>query len=121
VFLIVRADFTRVARLACSLSFGLLRQHLRRDVWTMEEQLAVTDLVTDRVARGGVLPAEFLYLPLLLGGLLVAAQVQMPGENLAQGLDLLAQACHRRNVDLAENQDLVQILEQLLKMSRPSS
>jgi hypothetical protein len=121
VFLVVRADFARLARLACSLSFGLLRQHLKRDLWTMEEQLAVSDLLTARVARGGSLPAEFLYLPLVLGGLLVATQVQMPGENLEQGLDLLAQARQRRNVDLAQNQDLVAILDRLLQLAPPAS
>jgi hypothetical protein len=120
LFLVVRADFARVARLACSLSFGLLRQHLKRDAWTMEEQLAVGDLLTSRVSRGGSLPAEFLYLPLVLGGLLVAAQVQMPGENLAQALDLLAEARQQRRVHLAENQELEAILDRLLQMARPA-
>jgi hypothetical protein len=86
VFLVVRADYARIARLAISLSFGILRRRLGRDVWSKEEQLAVTDLVANRVERGGSLPAEFLYLPLLLGGLMVAENVQMPGEDLGQSL-----------------------------------
>jgi hypothetical protein len=118
IFLIARADYARVTRLAISLSFGMLRQSLKRDVWSLEEQLAVADLVADRVERGGSLPAEFLYLPLLLGGLLVAAQVTMPGEKPAQSLGLLAQARHKRSADLAENPELVALLDRLLQMAQ---
>jgi hypothetical protein len=121
VFLIVRADYARIVRLAMSLSFGMLHQHLNRDVWTMEEQLAVTDLVADRVERGGVLPAEFLYLPLLLGGLMVSHEVQMPGENLAQSLDLFAKARQQRAPDLAENPELNALLDRFLQMARSAS
>ena len=117
VLLVVRADYARIARLAISLSFGLLRQRLKRDVWIVEEQRAVADLVADRVERGGALPAEFLYLPLLLGGLLVAGRVTMPGEKPAQSLALLAQARQKRSADLAENPELVALLDQLLQMA----
>ncbi|HSR35336.1 MAG TPA: hypothetical protein VLY63_32605 [Anaerolineae bacterium] len=113
VFLVVRADYARIARLACSMSFGLLRQRLSRDVWTMEEQLAVTNLIADRVERGGALPAEFLYLPLLLGGLMVVGQVQMPGEDLAQSLKLFATAREKRSAVLADNTQLVALLDRL--------
>jgi hypothetical protein len=117
VFLIVRADYARIARLAISLSFGLLRRRLGRDVWTMEEQLAVADLVTDRVERGGILPVEFLYLPLLLGGLMVASEVQMPGEKLSQSMALLAQARQKHTADLAEIPELVAILDRLVQVA----
>jgi hypothetical protein len=118
VFLVARADYARIARLAVSLSFGLLRQRLGREVWTLEEQLAVADLVADRVERGGVLPAEFLYLPLLLGSLLVANQVLMPGEKPAQSLALLAQARQKRSADLAENPELIALLDRLLQLTQ---
>ncbi len=118
VYLIVQGDYARIARLAISLTFGMLRQRLGRDVWTMEEQLAVTDLLADCVERGGTLPAEFLYLPLILGGLMVAYQVQMPGENPVQSLDLLEKAREQRSADLAENPDLVRLLDWLLKAAR---
>jgi hypothetical protein len=121
ILLIVRADYARIVRLAISLSFGMLRQRLGREVWTMEEQLAVTDLVADRVERGGALPAEFLYLPLLLGGLMVNHEVQMPGENLAQSLDLFAKARQQRAADLAENPELNALLDRFLQMARSAS
>ncbi|MEJ2210117.1 MAG: hypothetical protein P8129_13920 [Anaerolineae bacterium] len=119
VLLICRADYARMARLAISLSFGLLHLRLQRDLWTREEQVAVADLVADRVERGGLLPVEFLYLPLLLGGVLVAGEVQMPGEKPAQSLALLGQAYHKRTADLAENPELVALFQKLLT-SRPA-
>ncbi|MGD2206420.1 MAG: hypothetical protein PVH17_06545 [Anaerolineae bacterium] len=121
ILLVVRADYARMARLAISLSFGSLHRRLKRDLWTMEEQLGVADLVTDRVERGGVLPAEFLYLPLLLGGLIVADQVQMPGENLSQSLTLLAEAQEKRSDELAENPELVALFDRLLQLTRSAS
>jgi hypothetical protein len=120
VLLIVRADYARITRLAISLSFGLLRQRTGSVPWSLEEQLAVTDLVASRVEHGGALPAEFLYLPLLLGGLLVASDVQMPGEDLGQSLDLFAKARAKREADLEHNQELVALLdrfEQQVKVS----
>jgi hypothetical protein len=118
VFLVVRADYARISRLACSLSFGMVRHQQRRDIWNLEEQLAVTDLIADRVERGGGLPAEFLYLPLLLGGLMVAGNVKLAGENLTQSLDLFATARLRRNDELAQNPDLVALLDQLWQRAR---
>jgi hypothetical protein len=120
VFLIVRADYARIARLACSLSFGMLRRQRRRDIWNLEEQMAVTDLVADRVERGGTLPAEFLYLPLLLGGLMVADKVRLAGEDLAQSLDLLTKARQQREDELGHNPDLVALLDQLGQAARSS-
>jgi hypothetical protein len=120
VLLIVRADYARIARLAASLSFGMLHQQLGRDVWTIEEQLAVTDLVADRVERGGSLSAEFLYLPLLLGGLMIASEVQMPGENPIQSLDLFAKAREKRTAELEHNQELSTLLDRMEQQARSS-
>ncbi|MBN1138737.1 MAG: hypothetical protein JXM73_19285 [Anaerolineae bacterium] len=119
--LIARADYGRMIRLAESVSFGLLRQSLGHIPWTLEEQLAITDLVVNQVEQGGNLPAEFLYLPLLLGGLLVASQVQMPGENLSQSLSLLTKAYNQRTTDLTDNPELMTILEQLLRSAQARS
>jgi hypothetical protein len=118
--LIVRADYARIARLAISLSFGMLRQQSGRDIWTLEEQLAVTDLVADRVERGGTLAAEFLYLPLLLGGLMIASEVQMPGEDRSQSLDLFAKARQQRAAELEHNQDLNALLDRMEQQARSS-
>ena len=121
VFLIVRADYPRITRLAISLSFGMLRRQIGVEPWTREEQLALADLVANRVERGGTLPAEFLYLPLVLGGLMVASGMQMPGENVAQSLGLLVTARDRRTTELAENPELNHLLDQLLQLARQRS
>ena len=49
---------------------------------------------------------------------MVAYQVQMPGENPAQSLNLLDKARQQRNAGLAENVDLVRLVEWLLKAAR---
>jgi hypothetical protein len=118
VFLIARADYARIARLGVSLGFGLLRQLLKKDIWTLEEQKAVADLVADRVERGGGFSVEFLYLPLLLGGIIVAQQVEMPGEDLQQSLDLMDQARQEREAELAENPELTEIFDRLMQIAR---
>ena len=120
VLLITRADYARIARLAASLSFGMLYRRIGRDMWTLKEQLAVTDLVADRVERGGNLPAEFLYLPLLLGGLMVASRIQMPGEDTSQSLDLLAKARQLREPELEHNQELTMLLDRTERQARAS-
>ena len=120
VVLIVRADYARITRLAASLSFGMLRQQFGRDMWTLEEQLAVADLVVARVERGGTLPAEFLYLPLLLGGLMVASKIQMPGEDTDQSLDLFTKARQQREVELEHNPELTTLLNQIEEQVRAS-
>lgn len=121
LFLVVRADYARIVRLGISLSFGMLRHRLGRDIWSMEEQLAVADLVGNRTERGGSLPAEFVYLPLLLGGLLIAGQVQMPGEDLEQSLDLFAKARQQRADELGEIPELVSLLDQLEQAARAAA
>jgi hypothetical protein len=121
VFLVVRADYARIARLAISLSFGMLRHYLGREIWTLDEQLAVTDLVADRAERGGRLPVEFLYLPLLLGGLVVSEKVLMPGETLSETLDLFSKARQQRDDALAQNPDLTSVLDQFLSRARAAS
>ena len=118
ISLIARADYGRMIRLAESISFGLLKQRLGHAPWTLEEQLAVTDLVANRVEQGGSLPAEFLYLPLLLGGLSVASKIQMPGEILSQSLSLLAKSYNQRTTELADNPELATIFEQLLRSAQ---
>jgi hypothetical protein len=121
IFLIARADYARMTRLAISLSFGLLRRQIKRDIWSVDEQIAVADLVAERVEHGGPLPAEFLYLPLLLGGLMIAREVQMPGETLSQSLALLAQARKKRADTLAEIPELAALLDRLLQLAQAAA
>ncbi len=115
IYLVARADYPRLTRLASSLTFGLLRHRWQQEPWTKEEQIAVAEYVAQCVELGRALPAEFLYLPLLLGGLMVSKDVQMPGEKPAQSLALLAKARELRSAELAENPELTGLLDHLLR------
>ena len=103
-----------MTRLGISVSFGLLKQRHGRSLWTHEEQLAVSNLVADLVDRGGSLPAEFLYLPLMLGGLLVSSQLQLQHEDLEESITLLRHARLDRHAQLAANPELTALLDDLL-------
>jgi hypothetical protein len=64
--------------------------------WPYAEQRALRDLVMQCQSSGAPLPVEFLYLPLILGGLAVAHELTLEGENVQQSLDLLVAAKHNR-------------------------
>lgn len=118
VLLVARADYARMTRLAMSLSFGLLRERFKRDIWSLEEQAAVSHFVSARVERPAPIPAEFLYLPLILGGLMVGRQVTMPGEDVAQSLGLLTKGLEERQAELDENLELSEILGRLFQEAK---
>jgi hypothetical protein len=107
-----------MTRLAMSLSFGLLRERFKRDIWSLEEQAAVSHFVSARVERPAPIPAEFLYLPLILGGLMVGRQVTMPGEDVAQSLGLLTKGLEERQAELDENLELSEILGRLFQEAK---
>jgi hypothetical protein len=115
--LVARADYPRLVRLACALTFGLLRRKLGRDVWEMEEQRAVGEFVSQRLEASQPLSAEFLYLPLIVGGLLVNQELTLPGENLGESYVLLASARQKREAALSENPELGALLDKLLPAS----
>jgi hypothetical protein len=95
LLVVAQAGYEHLLRLSTAMSFGLVDRAMGRVVWSNEEQRAVIDLLSNTVCRGqGTLPPEFLYLPLILGGLAVAKKMTMPAEDLNQSLQLLAQA-HR--------------------------
>lgn len=93
LWIVVQVGYEHLLRLSAAMSFGLIDRAMGREVWSNEEQQGVVDLLTKMVCREqGTLPPEFLYLPLILGGLAVARETKMPGEDLSQSLQLLAQA-----------------------------
>lgn len=95
LWVVTQVGYEHLLRLSIAMSFGLLDRAMGREVWSNEEQRAVIDLLVSTVVQGqGTLPPEFLYLPLILGGLAVAKELKMPGEDLPHSLQLLDQA-HR--------------------------
>ncbi len=108
IWLLVEVGYPRLIRLAIAISFGLLEEELGRRVWTIEEQAGVNDFITGRLETGQPLPVEFMYLPLLLGSLLVTHQVVMEGEDPQQSLHSLARAKEERMADFPQDDEELQ-------------
>lgn len=116
LWVVSQVGYEHLLRLSAAVSFGLIDRTMGRPVWSNEEQQAVIDLLADAVCRQGrELPAEFLYLPLILGGLIVARELTMPEEDLNHSLHLLIQAYHDR-ADVFEGEVAVvnDLFEQLV-------
>lgn len=112
--LLCQVGFPRLVRLGAALAFGLLRNALGKDPWTLEEQQAVAELLGKRMAEPGPLGVEFAYIPLVLGGVLVNRMVVMPGEDPQQTLALARKAVVSRGKDLDVVPELPPLLEQFL-------
>lgn len=113
--MVTQVGYERILRLAIALSFALVSETLKREPWTVEEQRAVANLVLDCISQGEPLPIEFLYLPLLLGSLVIARKVTMPEENIGHSVQLLAQAKSKRAESFDEElQELNKIFDTLL-------
>lgn len=97
VWLVTELGFTHVTELAVALSFALSEELLDRQVWSPTEQRAVREFVADSLGEGKPLPTEFLYLPLILGGLATADRVQFEGEDIGESLRLLRKAKDERS------------------------
>ena len=95
-WLMREVGYSRIVRLAIALSFALVESTLKRQPWLPDEQRALADLVIGNLESGNLLPVEFLYLPLLMGGALLMREVVMEGENPQQSLQMLAQAKRER-------------------------
>jgi len=114
--LISGVGLPHVLELAIALAFSLIEETLGREPWQASEQRALRDLVLQCQSTGASLPVEFLYLPLVLGGLVVAHDVVLEGEDVQRSLDLLCTAKKTRaewfaDVELAEIND---VFEELL-------
>jgi hypothetical protein len=98
-WLVSEVGYSRIVRLTIGLSFALVESALKRQPWLLEEQRALADLVVGNLESGHPLPVEFLYLPLLMGSVLVMRLVVMEGEDPQQSLQMLAQAKKERAKD----------------------
>jgi hypothetical protein len=121
LWVVSQVGYEHLLRLSAAVSFGLLDRTMGRPMWSNEEQQGVIDLLSGAVCRRArELPSEFLYLPLILGGLAVAKELKMPKEDLDHSLHLLIQAYQDR-ADVFEGEIAVvnDLFEQLtLKAKR---
>jgi hypothetical protein len=114
--LVTGIGYPHVLELAIALAFSLIEETLGHQPWLPAEQRALRDLVLHCQNTGAVLPVEFLYLPLVLGGLTVAHELVLEGENVQQSLDLLCAAKKTRAEWFADSElaELNDIFEELL-------
>lgn len=120
LWIVTQVGYEHLLRLSTAVSFGLMDRAMGRDVWSNEEQRGVIGLLSNTVCRGqGTLPSEFLYLPLILGGLAVARELRMPEEDLHHSLQLLEQA-HRDRASIFNGEVAVvnDLFEQLMLEAR---
>ncbi len=117
--------YRHIVRLSIALSFGLIGRVAGSPPWSKEEQSALMEYVVDALEEGLPLEPDFLYLPLMLGALIVVKNIQLPGEDMAHTVRLIKQAREARQ-NLFEDQDLVianrlyaSFLQKALKVSSP--
>lgn len=120
LWVVTQVGYEHLLRLSTAMSFGLVDRFTGREVWSNEEQQAVMDLLCNTVCRGqGTLPPEFLYLPLILGGLAVSRELTMPEEDWHHSLQLLIQA-HQDRADIFDEEVALvnDLFEQLVREVR---
>jgi hypothetical protein len=108
LWLVTELGYTHVLELAIALGFSILAEKLGREPWTPAEQRALRDYIVACLDRGSALPAEFLYLPLILGGMVVAGEIVLQGESVSDSLRLLGKAKAER-ADVFADPDLEEI------------
>ena len=104
LWLVTQLGYTHVLELAVAQSFTLVEQAVGRQVWSAVEQRAARGYIVESLHAGTPLPVEFLYLPLILGGLAVARELVMDGEDVEQTLALL-QAARGERTDAFSSQE----------------
>jgi hypothetical protein len=96
LWLVTQLGYTHVLELAIASSFALVEDTIERQVWSYAEQRAARDFVVESLNEGAPLPAQFLYLPLILGGLVVAHDLVLDGEDVRETIGLIQTAKTRR-------------------------
>jgi hypothetical protein len=122
MWVIRNVGFHHLLRLSVALSFGVVRQALGRHPWSVEERRAVISLVADSIEARQSLPAEFLYIPLLMAATSVSRQLVMDDEDSEQSLRLLKKAKAAR-ADVFADPDLAEanlIFDRLMDAALPT-
>jgi len=107
-WLLTQLGYTHVVELAIAISFALVEDALGRELWSGAEQRPVREYITECLGNGATLPAEFLYLPLILGGIVISDQLMLEDEDLEESLRLLGKSKAERE-DLFADPDLAML------------
>jgi len=108
LWLVTQLGYTHLVELAIALSFSLVEEMLQREPWSPAEQSALRNFIVECLDTGAELPVEFLYLPLVLGGVAVASEVVLKEETVSDSLRLLSKAKAERS-DLFADPDLQEL------------
>jgi hypothetical protein len=112
------AGFEHITRLAMALSFSWVASSIGRHLWSLEERRALNAHVIDCIEEGKDLPLDFLYLPLLMGGVMANGHIIIEEEDVEESLALIKQAYESRKGELFKGEDMLsakQTFEQLLR------
>jgi hypothetical protein len=105
IWLVTEFAYTHAIELATAISFALIEETIGREPWNPTEQRVLREFIVSCLAEGNSLPPEFLYLPLLLGGIAVTTEMAFDQEDTTESLRLLNKAKAERG-DLFEAEDL---------------
>lgn len=114
-WLLMKFGYTHIVNLAIALSFGLLENHWQKRFWPIEEQRVLRNFVVGQLRRGQPLPIDLLYIPLILGGVLVGRQVTMPGEKPEESVAAIKKSRDDHLAELSQaDERALQLLDELL-------
>ena len=99
--------FNHILKLAIAISFGMVGQVMGKQPWSSEERQAVLHHITDNIEVGENTDEDFLYLPLMMGGALVANRLTLDGEDVKHSLALQKKAFEARD-DLFSAEEMAQ-------------
>lgn len=115
------AGYAHLLKLALAISFGLVAEAVGRQYWPLHERQAVISFIAANIESGQQIDPEFLYLPLLMAGSLIAHKIKLEGEDVQHSLALMKKARAARK-DLFLDEDLAQagqIFNQIMKKVLP--
>lgn len=117
LWLVTGLGYSHVLELAIAIAFSLVEDVLHRQPWDVAVQRAVREFVLECFHEGVSLPAEFLYLPLILGGMAIAREVRMEGEDVQESLRLVNEA-KREKAEVFADADLQEANDAFDRMLR---
>jgi hypothetical protein len=114
-WLLMKFGYEHIVNLAVALSFGLLDDHCKERVWPLQEQRAARKFIVGQLRNRDVLPIDLLYVPLILGGILVNSQVVLEGEDVQDSLATIKRSRDLRQSELSQgDEQAIGILDELL-------
>ena len=114
-WLLMKFGYEHIVNLAVALSFGLLDNHRKERVWPLLEQREARNFIVGQLKDRDVLPIDLLYVPLILGGILVNSQVVLEGEDVEDSLATIKRSRDLRLSELSQGDEQVMgIMDELL-------